>query len=213
MGLQPIHSRSVAVHAPPRAFVEHCEYTLSRLGYDLWRPDGSDVDDERRPDLRIVEERQLAEVCEEPGEDPLPIIVLTGRHGVTGADPRIVGAVARPAGLHDLYRLLQQFFEEKPRSTPRVATHIRAACQRHGRRWSGSVLSLSENGCLLRSSEVLPLGARVDLRFDLPSEGTIELRAETAYQLVPDLGLVFSAIPSQTRDAIASYVTRVLTSG
>ncbi len=69
-----------------------------------------------RPDLLLVDERRLAEVMpgDTVGYDSVPIVLLCGRHGATGADPRIVGAVKRPAGLHDLYRLLQQIFPVAP---------------------------------------------------------------------------------------------------
>ena len=79
---------------------EHYQQCMARRG---WYPDG-----------------------EVPDDDPesLPIVVLTGRHGVTGADQRIVGAIRRPAGMHELYRLIQQVMEETPRSTPRVPTHL-----------------------------------------------------------------------------------------
>ncbi len=129
---------------------------------------------------------------------------------MTGADPRIAGAVRRPAGMHELYRLIQQVTEDTPRSTPRVATHLPARCRRGGAEWGATVLSLSENGCLVRSPEPLLLGGRVDVSFALPHVGRLELEAETAYQLLPDLGLVFHATPASERAAIASYVTKTL---
>jgi hypothetical protein len=129
---------------------------------------------------------------------------------VTGADPRIVGAVRRPAGLHEIYRLVQQILEDTPRSTPRVPTHLAARCQRDGREWRSVVLSLSENGCLLRSPETLLLGARFRLGFDLPRSGAVEVDAEIAYQLVPDLGVVFNATSPGVREAIGGYVSAAL---
>ena len=137
-------------------------------------------------------------------------MVLCGRHGVTGADPRIVGAIRRPAGLHEIYRLVQQVLEDTPRSTPRVPTHLPARCRRDGREWRGAVLSLSENGCLLRSPEPLLLGSRIALGFELPRSGTLEVDAEIAYQLVPDLGVVFNATSPSVREAIGGYVTSAL---
>jgi len=119
--------------------------------------------------------------------------------------------VKRPAGLHELYRLVQQVLEENPRTALRVPTHLAAHCRRRGKQWSASVLSLSENGCLLRSPEPMNLGTHLNLTFDLPGSGSIELEAETAYQLVPDLGLIFNAAAPATRTAIASWVTEALT--
>ncbi|MCZ6463619.1 MAG: PilZ domain-containing protein [Proteobacteria bacterium] len=214
MSLQSREPRTLVAHARAEAFAPRTRSILGNLGYRIVMLEeleellgGAEAP---RPDLRIVDERRLSEVPEDDGAGPVPMIVLTGRHGVTGADSRIVGALMRPAGLHDLYCLLQQVFEQHPRSAPRVPTHLRAVCRRRGEEWSGAVLSLSENGCLLRSTEPLTLGTRLELCFELPRVGPIELWAETAYQLVPDMGLVFSALAPAHREAIVSYVDDAL---
>ena len=117
-----------------------------------------------------------------------------------------MGAVQRPAGLHERYGLVQQVLEETPRTTPRVPTHLNARCARNGREWQGAVLSLSENGCLLRSPEPLTLGSCIDLSFTLPRAGSISLQAEVAYQLVPESGLIFLATLPGDRSAISEFV-------
>jgi hypothetical protein len=188
---------------------------LAKLGYAILLPEEFEAVTQDAPDvkaaLRIVDERQLAEVPDDPTNTP--ILVLTGRHGVTGADSRIVGAIRRPAGMHELYRLIQQVTEETPRSTPRVPTHITAHCRKEGRAWSAAMLSISENGCLLRSAEPLLLGSRFEISFTLPREGAIEVQVETAYQLLPDVGLVFHGVPTRYRDAIVRFVTASLLLG
>ena len=228
MSLRPLPSRLIAAHARPDAFADNTVSILGRLGYRILAAEDlealhreeedreeedreeEDREERERPDLLIVDERRLGEVEEEPGEPALPVILLTGRHGTNGADPRIVGAVKRPAGMHDLYRLLQQIFEDTPRATPRVPTHLSAVCRRNGQEWSASLLSVSENGCLLRSPEPLPLGGQLQLAFELPGRGELQVTAETAYQLVPDVGLVFSAVAPSVRQALGDYVARVL---
>ncbi len=165
---------------------------------------------DRRPDLRLVDERRLGEVPEDDEGGSVPIILLTGRHGVSGVDPRIVGAVARPAGLHELYRLFQAVLEAQPRSTPRVPTHLSARCRRDGREWTAAVLSISENGCLLRCPEPLPLRTEVELEFPLPRAGNVWTPAEVAYQLPPDLGLVFYSTPAAVRRSISEFVAESL---
>jgi hypothetical protein len=118
----------------------------------------------------------------------------------------VIGAVKRPAGVHDLYRILQRQFEERPRSTPRIDTELRATCHRRGKSWQAEVLSLSDNGCLLRSGEAIPLGTVLSMSIELPGESAVEVEAETAYQLVPDLGLVFSGTPPAIRERLGAYV-------
>ena len=205
--------RLVLSDAPPEAFPGLSRSILAKLGYQIVTPEEFDnVSDDvafDRPDLRIIDERTLASVDDDEGP-PIPIIVLTGRHGVTGADQRIVGALRRPAGLHELYRLMQQVLEDTPRAAPRVPTHIHAAAIRDGKEWSVAILSLSESGCLVRSSESMLLGSRIELRFSLPKFGSIELGAEVGYQLVPDIGLIFNSSPPPVREAIVRFVEQAL---
>lgn len=202
----------IVSHAAPDAYAPMTRPILAKLGYAILLPEEHEslrgVRDLEPPILRIVDERQLAEIVDEGAT--LPLIVLTGRHGVAGVDSRIIGAVRRPAGMHELYRLIQQVTEETPRSTPRVPTHLHARCRRDGREWGCTVLSLSENGCLVRTPEPLLLGARLELSFSLPRTGAIAIEAESAYQLVPDVGLIFHAIPARQREAIAGFVTATL---
>jgi hypothetical protein len=209
--ISPSPHRFLLSHAPPEAYAPMTRAILAKLGYAILLPEEFERvagESEVRPVLRIVDERQLAEVPDE--QDPLPILVLAGRHGVTGADGRIVGAIKRPAGMHELFRLIQQVTEETPRTTPRVATHLAARCRKDGREWPATVLTLSENGCLIRSPEPVLLGTRVDLEFALPHEGGLSITAETAYQLLPDVGLIFHGIPTRQRQAIGRFVTGVL---
>jgi hypothetical protein len=213
MSHPPLPRRTLVVHAGPEAFAPMTRVILARLGYAMIAPEEYeaqlDSGEIERADLRLVDERRLAEVPDEPS-GAVPIVMLCGRHGVTGADPRIAGAVKKPAGLHEIYRLAQQILEERPRSTPRVPVHLPARCVRGGREWLAVLLSLSENGCLLRTPEPLLLGSQVQLRFDLPRHGMVCVDAETSYQLVPDFGIVFSGTAAADRAAIGRYVREAL---
>ena len=212
MSSVPLPQRVLVTYAASAAFAPATLSILSKLGYAIVEPEvfARLADDEYdRPDLFIVDERSLAEVSDDGGS-PIPIVVLTGRHGVTGADVRIAGAIRRPAGLHELYRLVQQVLEDTPRTTPRLATHIPARCRCQGREWQSALVSLSENGGLMRSPEPPLLGSRLSLSFELPRSGPLELDAEIAYQLVPDVGVIFNGAPPSVREAIVAYVTEAL---
>jgi hypothetical protein len=205
--------RVLVMHAAPEAFAPRTRLLFQKLGYAIVDPDELSAlmasGDCERPDLRIVDERSLGEVPEDSGPQ-VPIVVLSGRHGVTGADSRIVGAVRRPAGLHELYRLVQQVLEDTPRASPRIPTHLPARCRVGEREWASSVLSLSENGGLMRSPETPTLGTRLEMSFALPRAGLLRIDAEIAYQLVPDLGIVFNGTSPAVRDAIKTYVQEAL---
>ncbi len=199
--------------AAPEAFASVSRTILARMGYAIVTPEEFEplakASGWTRPDMLIVDERQLAEVPDY-GDPAPPIVVLSGRRGVTDADPRVVGAVRRPAGLHDLYRLAQQVLEDTPRATPRVATDLPAVCLRDGRKWKGALLSISENGGLLRSDEPLDLGSSLELQFHLPERGTIAVSAEVGYQLLPHLGVVFNGTSPDVRTSISNYINASL---
>ena len=199
--------------ARPEAYVPLARAILGRMGYAIVSPDEwkqSPALAERSPELCIAEDRQLAELLAEPSFVGTPLILLCGKGQPVLEDRRVVGAIARPAGLHELYRLFQQSLEAVARSSLRVPTNLPVRLRRAGREWQGSLLSLSENGCLVRCPEPMDLGAELEVAFELPRAGLIETRAETSYQLVPDAGLVFQATPAASRRAILSYVTENL---
>ena len=206
-------SRIILAHAGREAFSDMSRSILSKLGYVIVPPEEFDACAESlgrdRPDLRIVDERSIAEVPDD-AYSTVPIILLTGSHGVSGVDPRIVGAIQRPAGMHELYRIIQELLEDTPRSTPRLPVHLKAHCSRDGRDWTGAVLSLSEGGCLLRSTAPQNLGVTFTLRFSLPRTGPLVLDAEVTYQLVPDLGLTFQSTSPTDREAITNFIQRSL---
>ncbi len=202
----------VVCHTRPEAFVPLTRNILSRLGYallsvDEWKE--SRVYASREPHLRLADESRLDEIPRS-GPGTQKILLLTGRNGVQSADSRIVGAIHKPAGLHELYRLLQQELSSTPRSAPRLLTELEAKVRRDGREWTASVRSLSENGCLLRSEEPLQLGAHLELHFGLPGAGWIATQAASTYELPPDTGLVFESIGPDLRAAIAHFVEQGL---
>jgi hypothetical protein len=200
-------------HAGPEAYAPMTRVILAKLGYLILLPEEIESISDlaaMRPLVRLLDERQYADIPDD--EDGIPIVLLTGRHGATGADARIAGAVKRPVGMHELYRLIQQLTEDTPRSTPRVPTHLSARCKSEGKQWTATLLSLSENGCLVRSPEPLPLGRRLEVSFELPRSGRLSLEAETAYQLLPDMGMIFHATRQSDREAIAAFVTSTLLS-
>jgi len=216
----PLWKRMIVCDAPVDALGPKTDLILSRLGYRMVLPETfenlSREDPTVRADVMLVDERRLSALLDESSQNhdgaTVPIVVLTGKQGILERDSRIVGGVKRPAGLHDLYRLLQQIFEDKPRSTPRVATQLRVRCEQDDRNWDSRVLSLSENGCLMRSPEAIALGRRLRIEFTLPETGSIRLNAEATYQLLPDVGLVFSGVAPGHREMLERFVTDAILS-
>lgn len=203
-------------HAPEEAYAARARVLLAHLGYAIlteaeWEalPPKQAA---RPPALRVLEAGRLADLGRAEAGAPLVAIAASGEP--VPEDPRLVGAVARPAALHPLFRLLQQALEATPRATPRVPTHLPARCRaQDGDAWSAALLSLSEGGALLRSTRPVPLGTELELGFALPRAGRLVLRGEAAYRLPPDVGVVFSGVAPADRSAIAAFVEEALGEG
>ena len=208
--------RKILFDARSEALGPWTRVILARLGYPLLSPEEFDVarreDPDLHADLLLIDESRFEESThfEDASGVAPPVILLTGKHGVRSRDERVVAGIRRPAGLHDLYCLMQQIFEDTPRSTPRVQTQLQARCARRDQLWESRILSISENGCLMRSAESVPLGQRIQIDLDLPGMGSVSLEAEAAYQLLPDIGLVFSSLAPEQRTALEEFVTHTI---
>jgi hypothetical protein len=200
--------RFVGCLADESAFVLYTRVVLGKLGYRVFTPQElaalPPALGRQKVEAYLVDESRLAEV---PADATAPILLLTGPEGVREPDLRIFGAVRKPAGVHALYRLLQQALEEQPRSTLRAGvTLVARFAPGEGEGFAGEITSLSEAGCLARAARPVPLGSELELAFELPGHGPIEVRAEAAYYQVAELGLVFSVLPPQARTAVRDFV-------
>jgi hypothetical protein len=182
------------------------ERALERLGYELVHAGRNSVE----PDARIVEAGQLNRL---KAETAAPIILIGGPRDDGADDSRVVGVVRPPAGLLDLYSLLQVALEEHPREVPRIPTALPARSLRDGVDTAGAILCLSEKGCLLRSASRLPGYGPLHLQFMLPEGGPIYTRAEPRREAGNESGLAFQRLPEVSRAAIAEFVMRSLSAG
>ncbi|MGH0034572.1 MAG: PilZ domain-containing protein [Myxococcota bacterium] len=185
---------------------------LRALGYDLVSGSTSswDSNDAEHTALRVVDERYLDRVPTVEEDRRTPLALLTGARPLDIEDPRIVGRVRRPADTLSLYPLFQQALEEHPRKVPRVPTQLPARCIREDRRWPGAVLSLSEGGCLLRTSESLETGLRFNLQFAIPGGQLVTARARCVYSSDESAGLSFCQPSDVDLRMIRGYVSERL---
>ena len=165
--------------------------------------------------MRIVDERRFDEIPGLDADPETPIVVLTGVRPQSDTDakrdPRIVGRIARPAGLTPLYGLLQQGLELTPRRFPRVSTRLPARWIRSDKLAIGAILSLSERGCLLRTAEAsIERGTRMQLQFALPGAGLLSMSANCVHGSGGNIGLCFHRPPSSMRSAIGGFVSELL---
>ncbi len=207
----PQRHRVVLSRARAESFAPLARLLLGKLGYLILLPEEiEEIEgaESLRPALVLLEEEQL-EVAVARGE-AVPILLLTSRPGAEPDDPRVAGALRRPAATRDLYRAIQELTETTPRRTPRVATHLSASCSRGEREWLAVVRSLSENGCLLHGDESLEAGDHFALVLDLPRGARLEIDAECVYRRDRDAGVLFHDLGDDDRQAIADFVTQTL---
>jgi len=191
---------AIASHAADSDYAPTSRVLLWKLGYALLPPEEAD-----RPALRVVREDRLDEVP--PGAEPIILLSRT-RHSAS-CDPRVVGTVRRPAGLHELYRLFQVATQAHPRSVPRVPCALRAQADTEERRYAVTVTSLSENGCLVAGEPLPALEARLVLDIELPWGERVGGPAVAAYAQGGQLGLVFHDIKLAERKKLVRAVTQL----
>jgi hypothetical protein len=153
--------------ARPEAYVPMARSILGRIGYAILSPEEwreNDALGERAPELCILDERQLAELTAGSDIAATPLVVLSGRGRAPIEDRRVVGVVARPAGLHELFRLFQEALEPIARGSLRALTNRRRAAPRdakalcsrsprtaawsaHPSRWISAPSSRSPSSC------------------------------------------------------------------
>jgi hypothetical protein len=198
------HHRRIEVRVPSRDFSDGVETALERLGYELL-PARIRA---QAPDARLVAAGRLSRLPDSAVE---PVVLFGGMRSTDAEDPRVIGIVKRPARLRELYSLLQGALEETPRTVPRIPASLPARSFRDGIDAPGAILSLSEKGCLLRSTVRLPGDGALKLQFALPDCGLIDTWAEPCNKAGRELGLVFDGLPDASRFMIAAYVATSLT--
>jgi hypothetical protein len=191
--------RTILSLSPPSSYAPLARIMLSQAGYSIiseqrWEAHYANV--RRAPDLVIVDAERVSELAGLPG-----VILYAHGRSVPWA-PSAVGTIERPAGFHDLYRLVQAALEPNPRATPRVNTRIPARCKGD----EAQVVSLSRGGCLLQHANPPEPGEEVSLEFDLPRLGTVELVGRTVYRRVNEAGVAFRELSHSASRGIQKFV-------
>lgn len=202
----------IASYVGPHSFAPYTRAALEALGYEVVSAFamGRFDDASWQPELRLADERHLAKLPDRVADPDTPIVLLTGARDRDVCDPRVAGTVRKPAELNDVYALLQRCLEQTPRRLPRVDTVLSARCIRADHRWVGNVVTLSEGGCLFRSSEALEPGECMNLQFALPRNGIISTRGRVVHVLEGAAGIAFSEPSLNVRRHIGDFVVQRL---
>jgi hypothetical protein len=199
--------RRIGLRITARSLAPRVLPALEALGYTLIDADREEDRTGDAPSAWMVDESRMEEIPSIDDAPDLRLIRLCAPKLQHPADRRIVASIPRPARLGTIYSTLQSTFEGAPRKSPRIRTQLSARCIRRDRRDVGAVLSLSEGGCLLRTTERVRRGARVSLQFALPEYGLVSTRAECRYERRGDSGMEFADPPPDVRHTIAHFVT------
>ena len=198
------YTRRIEVRVPTRDFADGVWTALERLSYELLPVHAR----AGAPDARIVTGGRLGRLRADATE---PVILFGGWRSHDRDDPRVIGIVRPPARLLDIYGLLQGALETHPRATPRIPTALSARSHRGGAYIPGAIISLSERGCRLRSTESLSGDESLKLQFALPGSGLIYTWAKPCYRAGNETCLVFESLSENLRSTISEFVTQSLT--
>ncbi len=198
------HDRRIGLHVGERSIAPRVLDALGALGY-VFLDDADEAADDAR--VRLVDADQLDRLPSPDDAPDLRLLVVASPRQHALDDPRVFAQTTRPGRLGSVFGMIQSALEKTPRRCPRIPTRLSARCIRSDRRSIGAVLSLSEGGCLLRTSEGLRKGAKLSLQFALPQYGLISTRAECRYVRRGDAGLAFADPTPDVRHTIAHFVT------
>ncbi len=194
-------SRTILSHVSSEDFEPRAREALEKLGYEIVA-----AGNERSPaDLWLVDD-ELFGLIDRHARPPVPVVVLSRDPAPLAEDPCVVDVLRSPARFHSLYVVLQTALEATPRRFPRVTTKLVAWCAYGRRICIGSLISISEGGCVFRGDRALPAGRDAYLLFSIAPGRKLKLRACTAYRKGRDLGLAFLDLDPDDRSAIAQYV-------
>jgi hypothetical protein len=204
---QTYFDRRIGLRLTPRSLAPGVVPALEALGYSLHDVDDDPDLDNDRPAVWLVDDSRQAELPTIEEEPDMRLLVVGPPKLTQSNDDRVVVRIPRPARLTTIYSKLQSTLELSPRRTPRVRTQLPARCIRSDRHAVGALLSLSEGGCLLRTTDRLRKGSRVRLQFALPEYGLLNTRAECCYTRRGDAGMEFADPTANVRHSIAQFVT------
>jgi CheY-like chemotaxis protein len=159
------------------------EEVLRRAGCDaLFAAGGTEALDlarRERPALIVVSSAMRgmtgADLCRVLKADPLSaripiVLVVEAGNEVAAAKAGADAAIALPLDPESFFTLLRRFLQVMPREEARSAVGWSVTFWRDGLQHTGTIRDLSRGGFYVRTSSRQPLGARIEVSFDVPVE-------------------------------------------
>ena len=101
-----------------------------------------------------------------------PILVVSGREGIA-EDGRRAGAAAclpKPVDETEIFEAIRTYLQVSPRDTARRSVGWGVTFWRDGTQHEGTLRDLSRGGFFIRTSVRQPVGARLEVSFDVPGD-------------------------------------------
>jgi len=90
--------------------------------------------------------------------------------------------IIKPINPTSIYRVIQKLTEKKPRENVRVRVIFKTAVTYQNFRKISYATMLSENGVFIRALKPIPVGTKVVVSMDLPSEKPVEIEVLSSTQ-------------------------------
>jgi CheY-like chemotaxis protein len=202
---------------------------LERAGCDVMTASGGtealDVARRDRPQMIVVAADMtgmtgpdLVRVLKaDPSFARVPIVLVGGGDGESGFSPADA-ALALPFNEEDFATLARRFLQLEPREEARSAVGWSITFWREGRPHVGTIRDLSRGGFFVRTPVRQPIGARVEVSFEVPSEaGVKNVVAEAMVVRIgrepdPGLGCRFFQLSAASRQSLEDCL-RILSVG
>jgi CheY-like chemotaxis protein len=132
------------------------------------------------PDLVFVEDEMKGmngtDVCRVLKADPnfahTPVVVVSGRDPGTDESRRLGAAawLSKPLDENAVFDSIRRFLQVSPRDAERAAVGWPVTFWRDGAQHEGSLRDLSRGGFYIRTPVRQPIGARLEISFEVPGE-------------------------------------------
>ena len=206
-----------------------CEIETARTGKEALS-----LVSKESPDLMVLDlfmpEMNGDECCRKMKSDPvlanIPVIMTTA--GTDGTDSTLADKercitagcndfITKPFRDAEFMKKVARFLDIKVRQYRRVPTFLEIYYHDEEKVYRGYVDDLSEGGLFIKSEKPLPIGSNLDIVFTLPDKSsfietkgevvrTVEKLIQYNTDVVKGMGIRFSNITQEMRDAIADYV-------
>jgi twitching motility two-component system response regulator PilG len=141
-------------------------------------PDALSVAREEKPDLVFLDGELSGmsglDVCRVLKADPrfarTPVVLATDEEGTEVRRAAADGVLTRAFDEAAFFGTLRRFLQLFPRSNERSPVPWRVVFWRDGAEHAGAIRDLSRGGFFVRTPVALPIGARIEVSFEIPGE-------------------------------------------